>query len=71
MFYCIILLPILHPTMRSPSYSYPVTSSDLQYSDVSNKKQYDPFEMMNIARILIIEKNLKKATEIRESLKII
>ena len=55
--------------MRSPSYSYPVTSSDLQYSDVSNKKQYNPFEMMNIARIVIIERNLEKATEIRESIK--
>ena len=68
MLYCIILLPILHPTMRSPTYSYPVTSSDLQYSDVSNKKQYSPFAMMHIARILIIERNLKKATEIRESI---
>ena len=53
------------------SYSYPITSSGLQYSDVSSivKNEDDVFKMVHIAEILITEKNLKKATEIRESIK--
>ena len=54
-----------------PSYSYPITSSELQYSDVRStvKNEDDVFKMVHIAEILITEKNLKKATEIRESIK--
>ena len=54
-----------------PSYSYPITSSGLQYSDVRStvKNEDDMFKMVHIAEILIAEKNLKKATEIRESIK--
>ena len=53
------------------SYSYPITSSGLQYSDVSSivKNEDDVFKMVHIAEFLITEKNLKKATEIRESIK--
>ena len=54
-----------------PSYSYPITSSELQYSDVRStvKNEDDVFKMVNVAEISIIEKNLKKAIEIRESIK--
>ena len=54
-----------------PLYLYQITSSGLQYSDVRStvKNEDDVFKMVNIAEILIIENNLKKATEIRESIK--
>ena len=54
-----------------PLYLYQITSSGLQYSDVRStvKNEDDVFKMVHIAEILITEKNLKKATEIRESIK--
>ena len=63
-------VPFKFEATSVPSYSYPITSSDLQYSDVSTvKNENDMFKMVERAQILIIERNLKKAAEIREIIK--
>ena len=51
-----------------PSYSYPITSSELQYSDVSTvKNEDDVLKMVNIAQILIIEKILRKLQKLEKA----